>query len=73
VSLFLVKKSLYNIKVFLFKELIKKLNRRCPKSQPVQWNVLDDGFYDEKLGPLGLWGRKKCVVSLILVKKVSLI
>jgi hypothetical protein len=58
------KESLFNIKVFLFKKL--NFNFRRPKSQPVHWNVLYNGFNNKKLD---IWDEKKCVVSLFLVKK----
>jgi hypothetical protein len=44
VSLILVKKVSYS---FFVQRMFK--NCRCPKSQPLEWNVLDDGFNDEKL------------------------
>jgi hypothetical protein len=36
------KESLFNIKVFCSTKEIT--NYRCPKSQPLQWNVLDDSM-----------------------------
>jgi hypothetical protein len=39
-------------------------NCRCPKSQPLQWNVLDDGFNDEKLDIWALGTKKvRCVID----------
>jgi hypothetical protein len=59
VSLILVKKVSLS---FFVQRMFK--NFRCPKSQQLQWNVLDDGFNDEKLDIWALGTKKvRCVID----------